>query len=179
LSGKGRFKPEVSQVPIEIRTAIYPKFGDCPFFSEVFMQQKARIRPIVLGLIQNNDRLFVFEDIDPATQKKFYRALGGGVEFGETSLEALQREFHEEIQAELTNIEYLGCLENRFMFNGNSKHEWVQLYRCEFADPKFYQLEPIHFQDGSPSSLVASWVECDRFLSGELRLVPESFLAYL
>jgi len=40
--------------------------------------------------------------------------MGGGVDFGETSRDALQREFQEEIQAELTNIRHLGCLENLF-----------------------------------------------------------------
>jgi len=49
--------------------------------------------------------------------------MGGGVDFGETSRDALQREFQEEIQAELTNIRHLGCLENLCNFNGQQGHE--------------------------------------------------------
>ncbi len=136
-----------------------------------------RIRAIVLGLIQNGSRLFVSEGFDPVKQDTFYRALGGGIEFGETSLEALQREFREELQAELTNIHYLGCLENLFMYDGKPGHEFVQLYRCAFVDPAFYQLEQINFAD-SDQTYTAYWIERDRFQSGELRLVPPKCLQY-
>ncbi|MBW4578450.1 MAG: NUDIX hydrolase [Tildeniella nuda ZEHNDER 1965/U140] len=136
------------------------------------------IRAIALGLIQNRSRLFVSEGFDPVKQDSFYRALGGGIEFGETSLEALKREFREELQAELTNICYLGCLENLFTFNGKPGHELVQLYSCDFVDPLFYQHEQIDFID-SGESYVASWIERDRFQSGELRLVPAECLQYL
>ncbi|MBC6435410.1 NUDIX domain-containing protein, partial [Nostoc sp. HG1] len=76
------------------------------------------IRVITLGLIRDGERIFLSEGYDPVKQGTFYRALGGGVEFGETSRAGLEREFQEEIQAELTNIKYLGCIENLFTFNG-------------------------------------------------------------
>ncbi|MBW4692845.1 MAG: NUDIX hydrolase [Lyngbya sp. HA4199-MV5] len=136
------------------------------------------IRAIVLGLIQHGSRLFVSEGFDPVKQDYFYRALGGGIEFGETSLEALKREFYEELQAELTNIRYLGCLENVFTYDGKPGHELVQLYACDFVDRAFYQQEQISFVD-SDQSYVASWIERDRFQSGELRLVPPEALKYI
>ena len=136
------------------------------------------IRAIVLGLIQNGSRLLVSEGFDPVKQDSFYRALGGGIEFGETSLDALKREFHEELQAELTNIHYLGCLENLFTFNGKAGHELVQLYGCDFADQTFYQREQIPFSD-SNQTYTAYWIERDRFHSGSLRLVPPECLQYL
>lgn len=136
------------------------------------------IRAIALGLIQDGSRLFVSEGFDSVKQDSFYRALGGGIEFGETSLDALKREFHEELQAELTNIRYLGCLENLFTFNGTLGHELVQLYRCDFVNHTFYQREQINFTD-SDQQYVAYWIERDRFQSGELRLVPPGCLQYL
>jgi 8-oxo-dGTP pyrophosphatase MutT (NUDIX family) len=139
---------------------------------------KRRIRAIALGLIQDGSRLFVSEGFDPVKQDTFYRALGGGIEFGETSLAALKREFREELQAELTNIRHLGCLENLFMFNGKPGHELVQLYRCDFVDQTFYQLEHVNFAD-SDRTYTAYWIERDRFHSGELRLVPPECLRYL
>jgi 8-oxo-dGTP pyrophosphatase MutT (NUDIX family) len=137
-----------------------------------------QIRVLALGIIHSGDRIFISEGYDPANQQTFYRALGGGVDFGETSLEALQREFMEEIQAELTNIQYLGCLENLFVFNDNPGHELLQIYRCDFADPKFYELESLTFNEGDRQK-TALWVDVARFRTGELRLVPEPFLAYL
>jgi 8-oxo-dGTP pyrophosphatase MutT (NUDIX family) len=105
---------------------------------------KSRIRPISLGLIQHQGHLFVSKGHDTVTNKVFYRFLGGGIDFGETSVNALKREFQEEIQAELTNIEYITCLDNIFVCNGKPGHELIQLFRCHFADPDFYQLGQIY-----------------------------------
>ena len=142
------------------------------------MHKLGEIRVLALGLIRDGDRTFISEGYDPVKQQTFYRAMGGGVDFGETSHDALQREFQEEIQAELTNIQYLGCLENLFVFNGNPGHEIIQLYRCDFVDPKFYQLEQLTFAEGKREK-TALWVDISRFKSGELKLVPEQFLEYL
>jgi 8-oxo-dGTP pyrophosphatase MutT (NUDIX family) len=141
------------------------------------MYQSNQIRVLALGLVRDRDRIFISEGYDPVKQQSFYRALGGGVEFGETSYEALQREFQEEIQAALTNIQYLGCLENLFTFNGQQGHEIIQLYQCDFVDAKFYQLEQLIFSEGERKKK-ALWVNISRFVSGELRLVPEKFLEY-
>ncbi|AKG20141.1 NUDIX hydrolase [Calothrix sp. 336/3] len=142
------------------------------------MYNPAQIRVLALGLIRDGDKIFISEGYDPVKQQTFYRVMGGGVDFGETSLEALQREFQEEIQAELKNIRYLGCLENIFTFNGNPGHEIIQLYECEFVDSKFYQLESLTFAEGEREK-TALWVDINRFKSGELKLVPDNFTDYL
>ena len=143
------------------------------------MYKEGKIRVLALGLIRDkNNRTFLSEGYDPVKKDKFYRALGGGVEFGETSLEALQREFQEELQAELTNIRYLACLENIFTFQGNPGHEIIQLYQCDFADPKFYQQETIAFNEGEREK-TALWMDIKTLTSGEVRLVPERFVEYL
>lgn len=143
------------------------------------MGKKRDIRVIALGLIQDDQRIFVSEGYDPVKQSTFYRALGGGVDFGETSLEALKREFQEEIQADLTNIRYLGCIENIFIYNGQPGHEIIQLYKCDFADTKFYQLESLIFSESEHHQHTALWIDIARFKSGELILVPEQSFNYL
>jgi 8-oxo-dGTP pyrophosphatase MutT (NUDIX family) len=142
------------------------------------MHKPGEIRVLALGIIKKGDRTFISQGYDPVKQQTFYRAMGGGVDFGETSFQALQREFQEEIQAELTNIHYLGCIENLFTFNGKQGHEILQIYECDFVDPKFYQLENLVFAEGERQK-TALWVEISRFKSGELKLVPEQFLEYL
>ncbi|MBV8883764.1 MAG: NUDIX hydrolase [Chroococcidiopsidaceae cyanobacterium CP_BM_RX_35] len=142
------------------------------------MHKPGEIRVLALGLVRNGDRTFISQGFDPAKQQTFYRAMGGGIDFGEASRDALQREFQEEIQAELKNIQYLGCLENLFIFNGNPGHEIIQLYQCDFVDPKFYQLEQLVFAEGKRQK-TALWIEINRFKSGELKLVPDNFLDYL
>jgi 8-oxo-dGTP pyrophosphatase MutT (NUDIX family) len=142
------------------------------------MHKPGEIRVLALGIIKKGERTFISQGYDPVKQQTFYRAMGGGVDFGETSYEALKREFQEEIQAELTNIHYLGCIENLFTFNGKQGHEILQVYECDFVDPKFYQLENLVFAEGERQK-TALWVEISRFKSGELKLVPEEFLQYL
>ncbi|MBW4669667.1 MAG: NUDIX hydrolase [Cyanomargarita calcarea GSE-NOS-MK-12-04C] len=143
------------------------------------MQQRSKIRVKVFGLIREKNRLFVSENYDSVKAEKFYRALGGSIEFGENSQTALQREFQEEVQADLTNIRYLGCLENVFTYNGKQGHEIVQVYECDFVDSKFYQLEKLAFFEADNSPGTAVWIDISRFKSGELRLVPENFIDYL
>ena len=142
------------------------------------MHVEGQIRVLALGLIKKDNRVFISQGYDPVKQKTFYRAMGGGVDFGETSLEALEREFQEEIQAKLTNISYLGCLENLFTFNGKQGHELLQVYQCDFADAKFYELESLVFAEGKRQK-TALWVDIALFKSGELLLVPEPFLELL
>jgi 8-oxo-dGTP pyrophosphatase MutT (NUDIX family) len=142
------------------------------------MHKPGEIRVLALGIVRQGGRVFISEGYDPTKQQTFYRALGGGVEFGETSLEALQREFQEELQAEIKNIKYLRCQENLFTFNGQPGHEILFIYECDFVDSKFYQIEDLVFAEGKRKKR-ALWVECDRFKSGELRLVPEQFFEYL
>jgi 8-oxo-dGTP pyrophosphatase MutT (NUDIX family) len=142
------------------------------------MNQEGKIRVLALGLIRRGDRLFLSRGYDPVKQQTFYRALGGGVDFGEASDVALKREFREELNTEVINLRYLGCLENLFTFNGKAGHEIIQLYECDFADPKFYELNEVTFKEGDREKL-ALWVNIDQCRSGELRVVPDNFLEYL
>lgn len=138
-----------------------------------------RIRPIALGLIEHDGHIFVSRGEDPKTHEPFYRFLGGGIDFGETSQAALAREFLEEVQAELTGIEYVSCLDNIFVYNGKPKHELIQLFRAQFVDAKFCQVkETFRFVEGDRIDR-ALWIETSRVLSGEYRLVPASCHRYL
>jgi 8-oxo-dGTP pyrophosphatase MutT (NUDIX family) len=143
------------------------------------MHNPNEIRFLVLGLIKdNNNRVFLSQGYDANKQEYFYRALGGGIEFGEKSSEALQREFKEELEAEITNIQYLTCLESIFSFNGQPGHEVIQLYQCDFTDAKFYQLEEVAFNEGERQK-IARWVDLEKCRSRELKVVPESVINYL
>jgi 8-oxo-dGTP pyrophosphatase MutT (NUDIX family) len=142
------------------------------------MNQPNQIRTLALGLIRDGDRTFLSEGYDPVKQQTFYRALGGGVDFGETSYDALKREFQEELQAELTNIKYLGCIENLFIFKGQQGHEIIQLYQCDFVESKFYKLDQLEFTEGE-SKQTALWMNIEQCKSGEVHVVPEQFIEYL
>ncbi|MGD1853497.1 MAG: NUDIX hydrolase [Leptolyngbyaceae cyanobacterium] len=140
---------------------------------------KPHIRPIALGLITHQEHVFVSEGYDPVKDERFYRFLGGGIDFGETSINALQREFQEEIQATLINIEYLTCLDNIFTCDGKPGHELVQLFRCDFADSDFYRLRHVYTLIEGNDTKTAIWIPMGQVRSGTLNLVPHSCRAYL
>ncbi len=136
------------------------------------------IRTISIALIRRDDQILMAEGFDSTQETLFYRALGGGVEFGESSWAALVREFQEELSTEIINPKYLGCLENIFECYGNPGHEVVFVYECEFVDRSLYEPDEITFVEGDKKKL-AKWVKVSELRSGMLRLVPESFATYL
>lgn len=57
---------------------------------------KAKVRIRVNGLLLRNDALLMVRLLSPLTQKRIWMPPGGGVQFGESLSEALEREFREE-----------------------------------------------------------------------------------
>jgi len=139
----------------------------------------AMIRALALALIFKGQELFVFEGHDPVKADSFYRPLGGGIDFGESGLEAVQREFQEEIGKALIQVEYLETVENIFVYKGRPGHEIIRLYRAEFADPEVYQQTEVMGQEDNGKSFRALWVPLPDFTQGHKRLVPETLLPVL
>ena len=74
------------------------------------MFKENKIRPLVVAIIEHNDKYLVCAGFDSVKNEKFYRLIGGGIEFGEKAETALRREFKEEINSELANIKFLGVI---------------------------------------------------------------------
>lgn len=131
------------------------------------------IRPIVLGLAKKDNKILVGKGYDKVKNQTFYRALGGGIEFTETSKDAIVREFKEEINADII---LLDVSENIFTYKGNYGHEIVFIYSIDIPE-KFYK-EKYLIKDDS-SEYTAIWVDIDDFKSGNKILYPDDFLKYL
>ncbi|MGW8483712.1 NUDIX domain-containing protein [Microbacterium sp. NPDC055903] len=58
----------------------------------------------------------------------FHRLVGGSVELGETHRDAVIREVQEELGAQVSELAYLGMLENIFRYDGELGHEIVAIY---------------------------------------------------
>ena len=71
------------------------------------MNKFKEIRPIVLGIARRENKILVSEGYDKSKNQTFYRCLGGGIEFLETSQEALKREFKEEIDIDIEIDDFL------------------------------------------------------------------------
>ena len=103
-----------------------------------YMDKFKEIRPIVLGLVRNGNKLLVSKGYDKLKEQEFYRCLGGGIEFLEKSEDALKREFKEELNIDIKVGKFLGISENIFNYKGKNAHELVLFYDA-YIDDKDYQ----------------------------------------
>lgn len=141
--------------------------------------RKGIIRPLVICPFQKDNRILVAEGFDESKGDHYYRPIGGGIEFGESSAAALAREVEEEIQAAISNVSYLGTIENIFIYNGEQGHEIVQVCHAEFTDPSFYELESFEGIEDNGTAFKLFWKALSEFEDGNLRLVPEDLLELL
>lgn len=122
-----------------------------------------RIRAVALCVFHHNGSILVNEFLDPVSQQTCFRPIGGGIDFGETSAEAIVREVQEELGQSITDLRLLGTLESLFIYNGKPGHEIVQVYDATFADPSIYTQALIdgHESDGVPFTV--RWHDSSRF----------------
>ena len=116
-----------------------------------------QIRVLTLAIIKKDGKVLAQKGHDKIKNEDFFRLLGGGVDFGENSLDALKRELKEELDAEIINCKLVKVLENIFIFNGNQGHEICFVYEADFANQNNYQRENFSILDSR--GYVAEWVE--------------------
>jgi clan AA aspartic protease len=136
----------------------------------------AYIRPLALVLFRREDgAILVAPGFDPVKQQRFYRPLGGGIEFGERAEDAARREIREELGAEIDGLKLLGTFENIFTYLGQPGHELVWLYEAHFTDPAFCASDVI-IADEEGTKFEVHWVQPDLFVRGEAPLYPDGLL---
>lgn len=129
-------------------------------------------RPLVICLFSNNGRILADKAKDSVKDQVFYRPLGGMIEFGEHSADALKREIFEETKQEIKNLKYLGALENIFTYEGKEGHEIVLVYDAEFVNPEMYEKEEIEVTEGLINSK-AYWLPVNDCKEGKFRVYPD------
>ena len=139
-----------------------------------------RIRPLAICIFQHNGKILVSEEHDPAKCETFYRPLGGGIEFGEHSSDAIQRELMEEIGAEAKDLVYLGTIENIFTFLGEPGHEIVQVYDGSLVESGLYEQDVISGYEADMNlAMKVIWKRLDEFGPGGLILYPDGLYELL
>jgi ADP-ribose pyrophosphatase YjhB (NUDIX family) len=138
-----------------------------------------RIRPIALVVFLRSDgAILVAPGFDKVKEQRFYRPLGGEIEFGELAEDAARREIREELGAEIEILKLLGVFENIFSFLGRNGHEHVWVYEATFADPSFTERDVVYAIEGD-ATFEVHWVALQRFVDGEVPLYPDRLLEAL
>ena len=137
-------------------------------------KKKNRIRPLAICVFRHHDCILVAEGYDPVKDEYFYRPLGGGIEFGETSKETICRELMEEVNVEVDqdSLRYLGAVENIFTFNGSPGHEIVLIYDGALKEPGLYNQVAILGKEANGEEVRATWKSIDEFEEGKSILYP-------
>lgn len=133
-----------------------------------------RIRPIAVCLFLHENRILVSEGFDTVKRNYYYRPLGGGIEYGESSRDAVVREIREELGVEIENVRLLGVLENIFIYEGQQGHEIVFVFDAEFADKSLYKSGEIDgYEQEANVNFKAKWYSLNEIKKDDGRLVPE------
>ncbi|HMD89579.1 MAG TPA: NUDIX hydrolase [Anaerolineaceae bacterium] len=138
-----------------------------------------KVRPIALGVFQKDKRILVSEGFDIVKKQAFFRPLGGKIEFGEYGYQTVIREIKEEIHADVTNLNYLGTLENIFIYNGQKGHEIILVYDCEFVDPTMYSKLIINGLEDDGVQIKAVWKSLLEIKEDGVPLYPSGLMQLL
>jgi ADP-ribose pyrophosphatase YjhB (NUDIX family) len=138
-----------------------------------------QIRPLALCVFRRDDgRILVAPGFDLVKQQRFYRPLGGEIEFGERAEDAARREIREELNAEVDHLRFLDAFENLFTYLGQAGHELIWLFEAAFTDPAIYAKDVIDADEGG-AQFEVHWVDLAVFERGEAPLYPEGLLKLL
>ncbi|APC18528.1 NUDIX hydrolase [Pseudomonas frederiksbergensis] len=137
-----------------------------------------RIRALALCVFHHDGKILVNEAYDPVKQQTFFRPIGGGIEFGETSAQAVAREVQEELGLPITDVRLLGTLESLFTYAGTPGHEIVQVYDATFVEASVYELPHLNAQESNGAAFIAKWHSCASF-TNESPLVPDGLYELL
>ena len=140
------------------------------------MNKFKEIRPIALGIAKKDNKILVSKGFDKVKNQTFYRCLGGGIEFLETSREALKREYKKELNINIDVKEFCGISENIFTYQGKDAHEIIFFYNIELNENDIK--EKYHIIDDNCET-DAYWIEIDEFKSNKKILYPEQIFKYL
>lgn len=137
-------------------------------------KKKPKIRPLALCVFRREDKIFVAEGHDPAKNQTFYRPIGGKIEFGETAAETVAREVMEEIKAEVTDLVYIGTLENIFTYEGNPGHEICLMFDGHFVDDSINADDySVIGEDDGEILFTATWKSLSFFRENNALLYPD------
>jgi ADP-ribose pyrophosphatase YjhB (NUDIX family) len=142
------------------------------------MNEQTRIRVKALAWIEEKGMLFVVKMHDAVKGDDYYRPVGGSVEFGERSHEAVVREVQEELSTEIALLAPPFVVENLFTCDGEQGHEIDFLFPARFTDISFYERKLYHLVEMNGDGWDAMWVPIGDCVSGALRLVPEELCTW-
>ncbi len=138
------------------------------------------IRPIVICVFRRANDILVARWFDEDRKTYTHRPLGGGIEYGEKSADAIRREIKEEIGAEIKNLRFLRLFETIFTHsNGRLSHQLVITFEADFVEPRFYETDNLEAYEDFGIPFTAIWKDIGSFHYPKEALYPVELLTLL
>ncbi len=136
-------------------------------------QPATGVRAIAIGIVRRHDgALLVTSAVEPGSGRTLVRPPGGGIDPGESAMDAVVRELREELGVETRRPRLIGELEHRLAFAGRELHERVAILAVDLPPDATL---PAATDAGHP----VWWLEPDRFADPTIELVPPGLVALL
>lgn len=137
------------------------------------------IRAKALCLFRHNEKVLLAKAYDPNKDEHFFRPIGGGIEFGEISIQAIEREVFEETHQQIIHSKLLGIVENLFSFDGQQGHEIVFIYDAEFVDSHIYKQHEIQGCETNGHTYIAQWLNREQIALTHYPVYPKGIEQWL
>lgn len=153
------------------------EFQERFFDSEVITLDYLRssIRNTVRGILRRENKVLVLEE--EYKGEVYYYLPGGGIEFLETSEDALKREMKEELNIDIADYHLLHIISNIFEIDGIKAHEIVQIYEIYNIDNE--KLIDGTIMEGDIMPCRMKWIEIDELINGVKKFYPEGLIKLL
>jgi len=153
------------------------EFQERFFDSEVITLDYLRssIRNTVRGLLRKENKILVLEE--EYKGEVYYYLPGGGIEFLETSENALQREMKEELNIDIEEYQLLHIISNIFEIEGIKAHEIAQIYEIYNIDNE--RLIDGTAMEGDLMPCKMKWIATDELINGGKKFYPEGLIGLL
>lgn len=130
------------------------------------------IRNTVKGLIRNGNKILVLKE--NTNNFIYYHLPGGGIEFLESSYDALVREIKEELKLDIISCKSLCTIDNIFKVNGMDCHEITQIFEIEVSK-NIYDMDGM-IMTGDIIPCEIKWIDIDEFKDGKKVLYPSELV---
>jgi ADP-ribose pyrophosphatase YjhB (NUDIX family) len=87
-------------------------------------------------LIENRGKLLLNTGYNRVKNERFFRLVGGTVNFGEKIEDALKREIKEELNSKIENLRFLTIAESIFQYGREKRHEICFIYKGDLKNKK-------------------------------------------
>lgn len=134
------------------------------------------VRGKAIVILRKDDRFLFTVCVEEEYKQVFYIPVGGGIEFGEYSIDAAKREALEETGREVTNLRLLNIKENIFRYNAKDEHEILFTYLADFVDPSSYYDELDAGLDCDGKKIELTWATIEEVASRNVKVYPTTLL---